>query len=111
EEPQPLLGTPGRAMRLDEALRHEREVGRVLGLDALPVRDRLLEIALLALEVAEEQARAYALAVRLECRFEVAARRVGVRARRLRGRELAVILGERARLGIDQARHLDCARP
>src|SRR5581483_3662494 len=79
EEPQPLVGAPRVAVGLQQALRDEREVRGVLGLDALPGVDGLLRIARILLEVAQLQARAHALAVRLERGLEVAARRVRAR--------------------------------
>src|SRR4029077_11928562 len=75
EEREAFLGAPGFAIGVEQALRHEREVRRVLRFDALPVLHRLVQVALAFLEVAQQQARAHALAVRLQRSLEVAARR------------------------------------
>src|SRR5262245_32635883 len=111
EELEALLGAPRVAVGVEQALRDEREVRRVLRLDALPVLHRLLELALAFLQVAEQQARAHALAVRLQRRLEVPARRVGPRFGGIGRGELAVVLGKVAWIGLHQLGHLDGAVP
>src|SRR5690606_5554909 len=116
EQSQPLLRAARLAMRLEQPLRGERDVRRVLLLDALPVLDRLVEPAGAAGEVAELDARAHALPVRLKGGAKARARRLGPRLRGLRGRLLAEVLGEvaGARLRVPRAelpRHLDRPGP
>src|SRR3954466_5309308 len=111
EERQAFLGASAFAVGLEQALRHEGEVRRVLRFDALPVLHRLVQVALAFLEVAQEQARAHALAVRVQRRLEVAARRIGPRLRGFGGGQLAVVLGEVARVRLHQLGHLDGAVP
>src|SRR5205085_6924460 len=111
EQAQALLGATAFDMRFVDALRREREIGRVLRFDPLPELDGALAVGGEALEVAREQARAHAFAVRLERRLEVPAGAVGARACHLGGGELAVVLRELARFGADLARERDGARP
>src|SRR4051812_10804597 len=111
EQPQALLGVAAFAVRFIKTLRGEREIGRVLRFDAFPVLDGALAAAAEPLEVAEEQARAHALAVRLERRVEMASGAVRTRAGHFGARELAVVLRLHARIGADLAREGDGARP
>src|SRR3954466_1310091 len=111
EERQAFLGASAFAVGLEQALRHEGEVRRVLRFDTLPVLHRLVQVALAFLEIAEQQARAHALAVRVQRRLEVAARRIRPRLRGFGGGQLAVVLGEVARVRLHQLGHLDGAVP
>src|SRR5205823_2153840 len=83
----------------------------ILRLDPFPVLDRGVKLAGALLQVAELQARAHALAIRLQRRLEMLARLVGPRLRGLGGGELAVVLRELARIGADLSRHFDRAVP
>ena len=111
EQPQPVLAPPCCAMRLEQPLRRERDIRRVLRLDALPVLDRDVEIIRASIQVSQLEARPHAFAVGLERRLQVPARRVRARLRRLGGRQLAEVLGEVARVGFHLLGHLDGARP
>src|SRR5207248_4073140 len=68
QEREPLLGAPDRAMALEQALRDEREISRVLLLDALPGLDGADVIARGGRDVAQDDVGADALAVRGEGR-------------------------------------------
>src|SRR6266850_8222996 len=96
EQAQPLFRAARLAVGLEQALRGQREIGRVLRLDALPLLDRLLGVAGVAFQIAELQAGAHAFAVRFQRGLQVLARRVGPRLRRLGRGELAVVLRELA---------------
>src|SRR5512145_133326 len=111
EERQGLLRAPGVAVRLDQALRDEREVRRVLRFDALPVLDGPVEVTRILFQVAPQQARAHAFAVGLERGIEMPPRRIRARLRGFRSGELAQELRQRARVGLDLLGHLDGARP
>src|SRR5688572_30094750 len=111
EQPEALLGAAGVAVRLDQALRDQREIGRILRLDALPVLDRRVDAVGAPLQVTAEQAGAHAFAVGIERLVEMPPRGVRPRTRRLRGGELTVILRQRARVGLDLLGHLDRAQP
>src|SRR3990172_9166456 len=116
QQRQALLGAPHVAVGLEQALRREREVRGVLRLDPLPVLDRALQLARRALEVAELQAGAHALAVRLQRLLQVPARRVRSRMRRLGRGELAQVLRDAAAAGFagfggEALRHVGGAVP
>src|SRR5438034_8723047 len=55
EQVQALLRASRIAMRLEQALRGEREIRRVLRLDALPVLDRALPVIRIFLQIAQLQ--------------------------------------------------------
>src|SRR5947207_302685 len=92
QERQPLPGVADRAMALEQALRDEREVGRVLLLDALPGLDGAGVIARSRCDVAQDDVGADALAVRGEGRLQVTLRPFRARMRSFRERELAIIV-------------------
>src|SRR5436190_17614536 len=111
QQAQPFLGAARFAVRLVHALRGEREIRRVLRLDALPVLDRALHISRVFLQITELQARAHAFTVGVEGGFQMLARSVRPRLSRFRGGELAVVLRQLARVGADLPGHLDGAGP
>src|SRR6185503_8586992 len=106
EQAHAFVGAAGLAVRLRQPLRRQREVGGILGFDALPLLDRLLRVAARFLQVAQLQAGAHAFAVLVE-------RRLGLR-RGLRGGQLAMVLRHLPRPGAvrtDLARHRQRPRP
>src|SRR5947207_1431948 len=79
-------------MALEQALRDEREITRVLLLDALPGLDGADVIARGGRDVAQDDVGADALAVRGEGRLEAVPRPVRTRMRHFRQRQLAVVI-------------------
>src|SRR5436190_4176276 len=92
QQREPLLGAPDRAMALEQALRDEREITRVLLLDALPGLDGADVIARGGRDVAQDDVGADALAVRGEGRLEAVPRPFRARMRHFRQRQLAVVI-------------------
>src|SRR5215472_15039907 len=94
QQRQPLRGAAQDTVALQQPLRDQRQVLRVLLLDALPGLDRALVVARAREQVAEDDVGAHAFAVRGDRRFPVAPGAVPPRVRRLRHRELAVVVGD-----------------
>src|SRR5437879_3853165 len=92
QEREPLLGAPDRAMALEQALRDEREISRVLLLDALPGLDGAGVIARGGCDVAQDDVGADALAVRGEGGLQAVPRPFRARMRHFRQRQLAVVI-------------------
>src|SRR6266704_1413846 len=92
QERQPLLGAPDRAMALEQALRDEREISRVLLLDPFPGLDGAVVIARGRREIAQNDVGADAFAVRSEGRLQMMPRPFRARMGRFRQRELAVVI-------------------
>src|SRR6266851_6697658 len=71
QERQPLLGAPDRTMAIEQALRDEREIGRVLLLDPFPGLDGAVVIARGRRDVAQNDVGADAFTVRGQGRLQV----------------------------------------
>src|SRR5882672_6643463 len=92
QQREPFLGAPDRAVALEQALRDEREISRVLLLDALPGLDGAVVIARGRGDVAQDDVGAYAFAVCGEGRLQVVPRPFRARMRRFHERELAIVI-------------------
>src|SRR6267143_243152 len=92
QQREPFLGAPDRAVALEQALRDEREISRVLLLDALPGLDGAVVIARGRGDVAQDDVGAHAFAVRGEGRLQVVPRPFRARMRRFHERELAIVI-------------------
>ena len=63
QQRQALFQLAGSAVRIQQALRDQGDVGRILGFDPLPVLDRALGVARRLFQVAQLQAGAHRFAV------------------------------------------------
>src|SRR6266536_235832 len=81
-----------RPVALEQALRHQREIRRVLLLDPLPDFDRAGMVARAGGEIAQDDVGADAFAVGGKRRVQMALCSVRARMRRVRHRELAVVV-------------------
>src|SRR5712691_5493335 len=89
---QALFGAPERPVALEQALRHQREIRRVLLLDPLPDFDRAGMVARAGGEIAQNDVGADAFAVGGKRRVQMALCSVRARMRRVRHRKLAVVV-------------------
>src|SRR6266700_3096423 len=89
---QALFGATERPVALEQALRHQREIRRVLLLDPLPDLDRAGMVARAGGEIAQNDVGADAFAVGGKRRVQMALCSVRARMRRVRHRKLAVVV-------------------